>query len=205
MKTYSFSSGRILPFLYPSCVWKINTQLPQVYLTFDDGPHPEITPWVRAQLDEFGFKGTFFCIGDNVRKYPVVYAETLEAGFAVGNHTFNHVNGFKNKTADYLKNIEKCHELVNSKLFRPPYGKLWRPQLLKIISQYKVIMWSVLAGDFDLNLDTDKAFEALKKNTFPGSIIIFHDSEKAKRNLQILLPKYLQFLKDKGYNAVNLE
>lgn len=205
MKTYLFSSGRILPLLYPSCVWKIKTNLPQVFLTFDDGPHPEITPWVRAQLDNFGFKGTFFCIGDNVRKYPATYDETIAKGFAVGNHTFNHINGFKNFTADYIDNIKKCQEVVESNLFRPPYGKLWRPQLLKIVPEYKVIMWSVLAGDFDLNLDADKALEALKKNTFPGSIIIFHDSEKSWKNLQYLLPKYLEFLKDKGYDALNLK
>lgn len=204
MKMYSFSSGRILPLLFPSCVWKVKTNLPQVYLTFDDGPHPEITPWVRNQLNDFGFKGTFFCIGDNVSKYPSTYFETLNEGFAVGNHTFNHINGFKYGSNAYMKNIDKCKELVDSKLFRPPYGKLLRSQLLKIKPQYQIIMWSVLAGDFDSKLDTNQAFEALKKNTFPGSIIIFHDSEKAWNNLKILLPKYLQYLKDIGYDALNL-
>jgi peptidoglycan/xylan/chitin deacetylase (PgdA/CDA1 family) len=204
MKTYSFSSGRILPLIYPSCVWKINTQQPHVYLTFDDGPHPEITKWVRQQLANFDFQGTFFCIGDNVKKFPETFQATLDEGFAVGNHTFNHLNGFKSKTNRYLENVNLCSQWVDSDLFRPPYGKMLRPQMLQLLPQYKIVMWSVLSGDFDKALSINSAFEALKKNTFPGSIIVFHDSEKAWKNLQILLPKYLQFLKDKGFSAINL-
>lgn len=189
-----FRSGPWLSTFFPSLEWKIATSARQVYLTFDDGPHPEHTPWVLDQLDAYDCKATFFCIGNNVKKYPEVYREIIRRGHAVGNHTFNHVNGFKLSSEAYAEDIRECAEWVDSSLFRPPYGRINRRQIKRLSPHYRIVMWSVLSGDFDMNLNRELSLKIMKKNLQPGSILVFHDSEKAASNLQFLLPRLLQYM-----------
>ncbi|MCO5285357.1 MAG: polysaccharide deacetylase family protein [Chitinophagaceae bacterium] len=175
----------------------------KVYLTFDDGPHPEITPYVLEQLALFQAKATFFCIGEQVEKYPEVYQQILDAGHRTGNHTYSHLNGWKTSDEKYFKDVEKAAAVIKSKLFRPPYGKIRRFQL-KIITGERLglrpVMWHVLSGDFDTSLKPEQCYLNVVKNTSPGSIIVFHDSEKAFPRLKDTLPKALKYLKDKGFS-----
>jgi peptidoglycan-N-acetylglucosamine deacetylase len=187
--------------LFPSLVWEIPNQGQTVYLTFDDGPHPHITPWVLEQLNRFQFKGTFFCVGDNVVKYPEIVALIQRDGHALGNHTMNHVKGWQMKNADYLDNVSSCHQVLKSTLFRPPYGRIKWSQVKLLKPNYKVVMWSLLSLDYLKGLNVEKSLNELKKQTKSGSIIVFHDSVKAEQNLKDLLPPYLQFLNDNGFNC----
>lgn len=181
--------------------WKVNKEKENtIYITFDDGPHPEITPWVMEQLDRFNAKATFFCVGDNASKYPEVIEALKANDHSIGNHTFNHLNGWKSQNNIYLSNINQCEEVVDSKLFRPPYGKIGPLQALKLKkAAFKVVMWSVLSRDYEQDLNVEESAAALKKHSGPGSIILFHDSEKANHNLKILLPDFLQHFSDLGY------
>ena len=189
----------LLKWLYPSVEWGKPTLENSIYLTFDDGPHPEITPWVMDELEKYGYKATFFCIGDNVRKYPETYQQILERGHLTGNHTFNHLKGFNTTNLAYFENTKACAQLVQSNLFRPPYGYL-KPSQISHLQQkqnYKIIMFSIIAEDWNVNLDVFLKLDLLKRQTKPGDIVIFHDSEKAKKNLEILLPAYLEHLNEK--------
>ena len=192
---------QLLKWLYPSLTWDKLVADNLVYLTFDDGPHPEITKYVMDELDKFGFKATFFCIGDNVRKYPETYREILERGHKTGNHTFNHLRGFQTDNKTYFKNTEKCAELVDSNLFRPPHGHLKSSQVSHLKKQYEIIMWSLLAEDWNPKLDVTMKLGQLTKLTQKGDIIVFHDSAKAQKNLEFLLPKYLQFLSENNFTS----
>jgi len=178
----------------------------KVYLTFDDGPTPKITPWVLNQLKEFNAKATFFCIGDNIQKHPEIFQSVLQNGHIIGNHTFNHLNGWKTKTLDYIKNVQCCKESIqqlttdNQQLFRPPYGKIRKSQANMLRKEgYKIIMWDVLSGDFDTSISPEKCIQNVVRHTQPGSIIVFHDSVKSYKNLEFTLPKYLTFLKQNNY------
>ena len=166
----------------------------KIYLTFDDGPHPVITPWVLDLLKQYNWKATFFCVGNNVQKYPETYQQIINEGHAVGNHTFNHLKGTATPSENYIQNIAECANLVKSNLFRPPYGRITREQSAVIKDQYQIIMWSLLSGDFDKNLDPEKALQKLNKLSKAGLIVVFHDSEKAEKNLRIILPRYLDYL-----------
>jgi peptidoglycan/xylan/chitin deacetylase (PgdA/CDA1 family) len=201
---YLFSSPWWLRIFYPSLVWEKQTHDNTVYLTFDDGPHPEITPWVLHQLNERNCDATFFCIGENVTKYPDTFALIKESGHQVGNHTQHHKSGFKSSTVEFVGDTAECQRLVNSRLFRPPYGCITRSQIKTLKRDYDIVMWTVVSGDFDQNLNMGKAKEALEKNTKSGSIIVFHDSEKALSNLKELLPWYLDLLAKKGYTSIGL-
>ena len=174
----------------------------EVYLTFDDGPHPSITPWVLDELDKFGFKAIFFCIGANVAKYPETYSEILARGHRTGNHTFNHLRGFQTENKAYYQNIEECAKLIDSQLFRPPHGQLTPSQVSYIKQHYRIIMWSLLAEDWNESLDAPSKLQLLQTLTHKGDIVVFHDSEKAKKNLEFLLPKYLEFLAGKGFKSL---
>jgi peptidoglycan/xylan/chitin deacetylase (PgdA/CDA1 family) len=188
--------------IYPSCVWHINTTEKKVYLTFDDGPHPQASPFVLATLDKYRAKATFFCIGKNVAAYPEVYNQILSAGHAVGNHTFNHLNGWKTTTANYLEDIEAAKGFVNSDLFRPPYGKISFGQLKSIHAMHpkiKVIMWSVLSADFDNKITARRCAQHVVNNAMPGAVVVFHDSEKAFEKLRIALPQVLENFTKRGY------
>lgn len=198
---YFVKTPFFLRWMYPGLVWK-KPSANTIYITFDDGPIPEVTPFVLNAMAEYDAKATFFCIGDNVRKHPEIYQEVIKAGHSIGNHTFNHLNGWNTDDEKYLENIDECAEYVKSDLFRPPYGKIKKSQIKKLKIQHpeiKVIMWDVLSGDFDQNLSPEKCLENLLSTTVPGSIIVFHDSLKAFDRLKYVLPKALDYWSDKGF------
>jgi peptidoglycan/xylan/chitin deacetylase (PgdA/CDA1 family) len=190
--------------MFPSITWKVKTPDKAVYLTFDDGPHPEITPWVLGELYKFNAKATFFCVGENVVKYPNVIKKILENGHAVGNHSFNHLKGWKTPNKVYFDNIEHCAQVLPSTLFRPPYGRITLSQFYQLKKKYQIVMWNILTRDYDANLDADEAFKKIIKYIGKGSVIVFHDSIKAKKNLKILLPKVLMYLNNNGYEMKSL-
>ncbi|MDO4695873.1 polysaccharide deacetylase family protein [Porphyromonas sp.] len=192
------------PFFYrmwfPGALWRIRQKGKKVvYLTFDDGPIPEVTPWVLSVLEERGIKATFFCVGDNVRKYPEVFQQLLDAGHAVGNHTFNHIQGIKCRTKTYVDNTEKADNLIHSSYFRPPHGHLRIRQLLKLRKKYKVIMWDLVTRDYSKRISPEQTLKNVKQYVRDGSIIVFHDSIKAEKNLRYALPKALDYLIREGY------
>lgn len=175
-----------------------------VYLTFDDGPDPEITPKVLAILKTFQAKATFFCVGDNVMKYPEVYQQIINEGHLTGNHTFNHINGWKTTTKAYLNNVNKASELINSHFFRPPYGKIRLIQMLAMRKKFKIILWSVLSRDFDNSLSCEDCYNKVINSAKPGSIITFHDSQKSQERLFYALPKILSYFKLQGWHVESL-
>ena len=191
-----------LEWLYSDCVWKIKTSEKKMYLSFDDGPHPAITMFVLDELKKYNAKATFFCIGDNVIKYPEVYKRIIDEGHAVGNHTQNHLNGWNTDDIKYLGNIDTAKKYIDSDLFRPPYGRITRFQLSQLkLSKFKLktIMWSVLSGDFDTNISKETCSQNVIVNAKQGSIVVFHDSEKANERLRHALPEVLTYFSKKGY------
>ncbi|MCB9252742.1 MAG: polysaccharide deacetylase family protein [Flavobacteriales bacterium] len=192
----------VVKWMYPSLTWESGNKEKGIFLTFDDGPHPEITPWVIEQLKEFNFKATFFCIGENVHKFPEIIELIKLNGHSLGNHTYNHLKGFKTEDTEYIHNIRKCNELVGSNLFRPPYGQIKRSQIEILKKQYRIIMWSLLVEDWNPNLNTGLKLKNLVHKSRPGNIIVFHDSQKAEKNLKAVLPEYLHFMKNEGYDAL---
>jgi peptidoglycan/xylan/chitin deacetylase (PgdA/CDA1 family) len=193
---------------YSSLTWRIPVDDKKIFLTFDDGPIPEVTPFVLQQLKNFNCKATFFCIGNNVKNNPSLYKQIIDEGHAVGNHTFNHVNGWKTKTQNYLDEISQCAQLVKSNLFRPPYGKITKSQIKQLTNPNSsihlptfIIMWDVLSYDFDKNVSENKCFENVISNLRPGSIVVFHDSIKAEKNLRYALPRVLEWILEKAYTT----
>jgi peptidoglycan-N-acetylglucosamine deacetylase len=198
---------------------KKNKSKGEIYLTFDDGPIPEITPWVLSTLKKYKAKATFFCVGANIKKHPHILQQIIAEGHSIGNHSFNHLNGWKTKTKKYIENIEMCaQEIVNGVnnhqlssllhtplLFRPPYGKMKQSQYSHLIgsgplnTQYSIIMWDVLSGDFDQKISEEKCLKNVLTKTREGSIVVFHDSIKAKKNLVYVLPKFLEYFSEKGF------
>ena len=156
------------------------------------------------ELDKFNLKATFFCVGDNVRKYPETYKTVHTRGHQTGNHTMHHLKGWQTDTELYIQNVENCHDYVDSNLFRPPYGRIKRSQANILRKHYRIIMWTLLACDFEKNLDCHAAITGLKNKTKKGDIVVFHDSVKAEQNLKVLLPQYLQFLNENGFNCALL-
>ncbi len=186
--------------LYSSALtWKIPAEENEIFLTFDDGPHPAITPFVLYCLRQYNAKATFFCIGKNVQKYQQVYRQILNEGHTTGNHTYNHLNGWKTNDAEYIKDTTLAKKYIESNLFRPPYGRISKSQIQQLKPLFKIIMWDVLSGDFDVNLSPQKCLKNVTTYTVPGSVIVFHDSEKAFPRLQYALPKALQFFTEKGF------
>ena len=206
MNFYWVKTNKWIKKIFNDLVWDIPNSENKIYLTFDDGPIPEVTEWVLDILKSAKIKATFFCIGDNIKKYPEVYRRILSEGHQTGNHTFNHLNGWKTETNLYIENFKFCeteHFKLNTEhsfLFRPPYGKI-KPSQSKAIRNlgYKIIMWDVLSYDFDLTISKEKCLENVISNTEQASIIVFHDSVKAEKNLKYALPKAIQVLKDKGF------
>lgn len=193
--------------LFPNFVWNINTPNKELYLTFDDGPTPEITDWVLSKLEEYNAKATFFCIGNNIEKHPEIFQRIINYGHAVGNHTFNHLKGWKHQTEDYINDVIKTESFIkkyklnsNEKLFRPPYGKFKTKQSKKILElDYKVIMWDVISYDWDKSISEENCLKNVTSTAKNGSIIIFHDSVKAYKNLKYALPKVLEYYSKKGF------
>jgi peptidoglycan/xylan/chitin deacetylase (PgdA/CDA1 family) len=211
---YFITVPRWLRWVYPGLIWNIPVEDDEkiLYLTFDDGPHPIATPFVLDQLKKYNAKATFFCIGRNVVEHPGIYKRILDEGHSVGNHTYNHLNGWKVKDKEYIDDILKAGEVIDSKMFRPPYGRITKFQS-KVLrcerstdprtttSQYRfsIVMWSVLSADWDNNINGEKCYENVILNAKPGSIVVFHDSAKALQRLQFALPKVLEYYSQKGY------
>jgi peptidoglycan-N-acetylglucosamine deacetylase len=185
-------------------VWQMPGDSKTIYLTFDDGPVADVTPEILNILDSFGIKATFFCVGENITKNPDIFKMILEKGHTTGNHTFNHLNGWKTHSNKYIENIHKCDQFHETNLFRPPYGRIKPSQILKLKKKYKIIMWSVLSGDFDLKTSPEKCFENVLHYTKPGSIIVFHDSIKARKKVIYTLPLFLKHFLDQGYSFKTL-
>jgi peptidoglycan/xylan/chitin deacetylase (PgdA/CDA1 family) len=171
-----------------------------VFLTFDDGPHPQITPWVMAELDKVGAKATFFVVGENAEKYFSIVDEMQKSGHRVGNHTHRHIKGWRVSAKKYLEDIADCEDyLTDNTLFRPPYGQINFGAIPTIKKNYEIIMWDVLTKDYLPRLNVKRALKRIKRATKPGSVIVFHDSVKAETNLKAMLPDYLKFLEEEGY------
>ncbi len=193
-----------LKILYPTCLWnyKQDGRQKKLFLSFDDGPHSAATPFVLDELKKYNARATFFCIGKNVQAESSLYKRILMEGHRVGNHTHNHMNGWKTDNKTYLENIEKARELIDSNLFRPPYGRATAFQIRNLIDKlyYKVVMWDVLAGDFDPKVNGKQAAERVIRKSKPGSIIVFHDSAKALQVLQVALPIVLAYFSREGFS-----
>lgn len=188
--------------LFPVGIWDIPSASNTIYLTFDDGPHPQITPFVLEELRKYNAKGTFFCIGSNVEQYREIYDEILQQGHGVGNHTQDHLNGWIVSDEDYLINILQAQKHIESNLFRPPYGRIKKRQaalLRKLFPQMKIIMWNVVSADFDTNINSEKCTRNVLKHAKSGSMLVFHDSEKAFPRLQKTLPVVMKELSERGF------
>lgn len=191
--------------LYPEATWRVATDEKVIYLTFDDGPVPGVTQAVLDILRDRNIVATFFCVGDNVSKYPEIYNQIIDEGHATGNHTFNHLHGIKNSKSDYLANIEKASGFIHSKLFRPPYGLLKNSQYKELKKQYKVIMWDVISCDYDPSLTPEQCYKNVMDFVRNGSIITFHDSYKAQNNVLATLPRVIDQLIKEGYSFQKIE
>ena len=201
---YIVTSPFWLQWFYPSAVWHKSRKEKSIYLTFDDGPIPVVTPFVLNTLKTFNAKATFFCIGDNVARHPEIYKQILADGHSVGNHSHNHLKGWNTPDEIYFENVAKCAEAVKSDLFRPPYGRAKRSQISSLKSQYSIIMWDVLSGDFDLGITREKCLTNVMSNIKNGSIVVFHDSLKAFPRLEYVLPLALEQLAAKGFSFRSL-
>ena len=210
MKPYLVKTPKLVQRIFPKRVWAFPNSKDTVYLTFDDGPIPEVTPWVLDELKKYNSKATFFCIGDNVRKHQAIFQRIISEGHAIGNHTFHHLNGWKSNTEQYEENvllaeteIKKSLKIsIRSPLFRPPYGKLTSEQSKNLQrNDYKIIMWDVLSADFDTSISEEKCLQNVLKNIELGSIIVFHDSLKAAKNLKYVLPKVLEVIVQNGWKS----
>jgi peptidoglycan/xylan/chitin deacetylase (PgdA/CDA1 family) len=193
---------RIYRWLFPGAFWRIPApegQKKSVYLTFDDGPIPEMTPWILDTLDKYGIKATFFCVGENVRRYPELYRMLMERGHRVGNHTFNHVQGIRFQSKNYIRNVAEASEYIDSNLFRPPHGHMRIPQIVRLRKLFRIIMWDVVTRDYSPHMTAKGVFNNVKRYTRNGSIIVFHDSLKAIGRIEEALPKSIEWLIREGY------
>jgi len=197
---YLIKTPGFIQSLFPSFTWRVPGDEKHVFLTFDDGPVPEVTPWVLDLLDEYNAKATFFCVGENIEKNPDIFEKVVNGGHAIGNHTYNHLSGWVTDRLPYFLNIRKCAQLVKSELFRPPYGKLRPSQVQFLQRHYKIVMWDVLSADFDADISGEQCAKNVLRSVKPGSIVVFHDSLKAEKNLKHALPIVLERLAGEGYS-----
>lgn len=185
---------------YPSSLnWKVKTKKQELYITFDDGPIPEITPWVLDTLDKYNAKATFFCIARNVERHPEIFQDIISRGHAVGNHSYSHYKGMWNNKGSYIEDVEMSNQLIKSSLFRPPHGRISRKLIRVLEKEYTLIMWDVLSCDFDLKVSKEQCLKNVLKYTTNGSIIVFHDSLKAKNNMMYSFERSLAHFKEQGY------
>lgn len=207
---------KIIKWIYPNRIWDGPAGEKNLYLSFDDGPIPGVTPWVIEQLGLYDAKATFFCIGENVEKHPNIFRQVIAEGHAVGNHTYNHLDGWRTPISEYLENTRKAQEVMQREmvkgtgtekfLFRPPYGKIRNVQARKLEKQgYRIVMWSIVSMDYNRRLTPKKCMENVLKNARPGSVIVFHDSLKAEKNLKQILPPLLRHFREEGYEFKTLE
>jgi len=210
MKFYWIKTNSFIKKIFSNYTWNISNTENKIYLTFDDGPTPKITEWVLEELKKHKAKATFFCIGKNIRNHKDIFLKIISEGHSIGNHTYNHLNGWVTSTEEYLSNIELCNseiknlkpKILNQKssLFRPPYGKIKKSQSKKLRQLgYKIIMWDVLSADFDRTITSEKCLDNVVQNIKSGSVIVFHDSIKAYKNLEHTLPRALQILTERGF------
>lgn len=186
-------------------IWNMYGTERELFLTFDDGPVPEITPWIMDQLDRYYAKASFFCVGQNIEKNPVIFDNLVSAGHSIGNHSFNHLSGWTTGNINYINNVHKGAAISNSNLFRPPYGRI-RPSQFKVLKHYyKLIMWDVLSGDFDPSISPAQCFENVTRNAIPGSIVVFHDSIKSKAKVMEVLPRVLKYYSERGFQFNSLK
>ena len=203
---YLIKTPRVIQKLFPNFHWSAPAAegAPVIYFTFDDGPIPQVTPWILEQLEKYNAKATFFCVGNNVRRHPELLQRTIEAGHSVGNHTMHHLDGWKSENIPYFHDIRHCALQVRSSLFRPPYGRLKPAQAQFLTRHYEVVMWDVLSGDFDPELSADDCYENVVRNARNGSIVVFHDSLKAEDTVRAVLPRLLAHYSELGYRFAAL-
>lgn len=206
--------------LYPNFIWRIPTEKKEIFLTFDDGPIPEITEFVLEELDKYKAKATFFCIGGNIEKYPDIFQKVVYQQHTIGNHTFNHVRGWDSEDEYYVDNFRKCENIIveqslksdvenggienrkskiDKRKFRPPFGRIKRSQAKEILKTHEIVMWDVLTGDYDQSLSKESVLSKALQHTEQGSIVLFHDSIKASKNMMYALPKFLEYFSERGY------
>jgi len=211
-----YKTPKLVHRMFPKRVWTFPKESNAVFLTFDDGPIPIITPWVIQELKKHNAKATFFCIGENIKKYPEIFSGLISDGHSIGNHTYNHLNGWKTTVSEYIKNVdlsetEATKWKINNpqsaisnqqSIFRPPYGRITSKQS-KILQErgYKIIMWDILSADYNTSISEEKCLQNVLKSIAPGSIVVFHDSVKAEKNLRYALPKVLEFINEKGWKC----
>ncbi len=207
MKPYFLKTPKWIQWMYPGCTWEGQKDQDQIYISFDDGPNPSTTPFILEQLAKYGAKATFFCLGKNVDLWPDLYFRILQEGHQVGNHTQNHLNGWKTGTNAYLEDIRLASSRIDSILFRPPYGRISRRQIRALSGQndsrgqaFRIIMWNVLSGDFDQGISGKKCLDNVLGHASAGSIVVFHDSDKAKDRMCYSLPGVLEHFSSKGYS-----
>lgn len=191
---------QLIRYLYPSAIWRMDKDERAVYLTFDDGPIPRVTPWVLDVLDRYGIKATFFMVGDNIRKHPDEFRMVVKRGHRIGNHTFNHIRGLSYDINSYLENTDKaCRMMMNTNLFRPPHGYMSPKQYAELKKRYKIIMWDLVTRDYNRKFTGEQILQKVKKYVRNGSIITFHDSLKSEENIRYALPKAIEWLMEQGY------
>ena len=199
-----FKPPRFIRKLMPSLVWDIPCE-ECVYLTFDDGPTPEITPWILGELERFGAKATFFCLGKNVERYPELYQSIIDGGHRVGNHSYSHAKGWETTARGYARNVERAARFIPGDLFRPPYGRI-SPQQARLLGlHYKIVMWNIISRDYSRQVSSEKCLENVTKHVRAGDIVVFHDSKKAFRNLRFALPGTLEYLSRHGIKSKSIE
>lgn len=197
---YIVKAPSILKKAFPTLIWKLEESSKRIFLTFDDGPIPVVTENIQNLLKSYNIPATFFCVGENIKKNPRIFEKLIEDGHAIGNHTYNHLNGWKTPLDDYMENVLKCEELTQSLLFRPPYSAI-TPKQIKALQKnnFKIIMWDVITGDFDQKITPEKCLNNTIENTEPGSLVVFHDHIKAWPRTQYALPKAIEYWLEKGY------
>jgi peptidoglycan-N-acetylglucosamine deacetylase len=185
--------------LFGDVLWRVKTAEKKIYLTFDDGPVPEVTPAVLEILTRYGWKATFFCVGENVYRYPAVYQQIVDEGHQVGNHTYNHLKGWDSGLKSYVDNVNKASELIHSSLFRPPHGRIGFRQLNVLRKNYRIVMWDVITADYDARKTPEGVLHIVRTNIRPGSVVVFHDSLKARDRVLNVLPQAIEFWESEGY------
>ena len=199
-----FSTDRILTgilrsVLPSSLLWKVDTAERKVFITFDDGPTPQLTTEILAILESYEARATFFCVGDNVVRYPDIFRQIIQSGHSVGNHSHHHLKGWYTSCSQYLEDVSQASKFLDSKLYRPPYGLITLRQVRELSKQFQVVMWSVLTRDFDPSVSREKCLEIAIRGTEPGAIIVFHDNLKASEKVLYALPRMLEYLREEGY------
>ncbi|MDR2586406.1 MAG: polysaccharide deacetylase family protein [Prevotellaceae bacterium] len=195
----------VLTRIFPTFIWRFFDQTDAIYITFDDGPSPEVTPWVLDQLDKFGAKATFFCLGKNAEMFPDLYAEVIRRGHSTGNHSYSHIKGWGMETGAYIRDVDTAAEFIHSNLFRPPYGRIGPHQAKMLSERYKIVMWEVLSRDYGRSISGKRCARNVIRDMRPGAIVVFHDSVKSARNLWVALPLVLQAIKERGWVCKKIE